>query len=572
MCGLFGWVGRDPRSFNKTKLDLLGIMNETRGKDSCGLSVDSEIYVGVDKEKLYRDWLSTVNYNVPQEVPIVLGHTRAATGGAHTVDNAHPFGFGVNNKQYDFIGVHNGTLLNDMSLAVARGIDQQFKKVKDNITTYRTKIDSEILLECLYKDNNFTVLSDYNGAAALLWYETKKPNVLYAYHGASSLTKHEDKIYIERPLFFYKESKYSLYISSLEESLVAIGGTDKTVFEFETNKVYKITNGDIDSALKFPIDRTGNYQKAYVVQQHYGYPREETKDFEWEKYVNNHVKKKKVNVVETGVNLSEVININKLKVDQNDYKGKIYEHKLRYWRNGNRITGIYTWIKGYGFYFLGINVKDAKEMFWRNTNKFFVDGVFNVLKTSTEAFIPFIHNQHLEIVNPPLFYFIDGIRIKTELDYNAVRSNSESGMKYGYDALSICSCHPLCDITKKTTSEKPILWNDKPYTGKISPLASKFIYNISKGKLVSVKDRQEPTVIMLPQTTESIIAEEVAKNINNDRLEEDLESIFLNNYKKFPSDIKKLKTYNNERSKLAIEILETFMRDSAQLVALEINA
>ena len=170
MCGLFGWVGKHPKTFDKAKFDILGILNEARGKHSCGMSIDNEIVIGVDKNKLFRDWLASVNYSPPEKIPVVLGHTRQATYGAHTIDNAHPFGFPNDKEEYDFIGVHNGSLLNHTDLAENRDIPVKVKKGKGE----RVKIDSEILLECLFKDKNFKVLSQYDGAAALLFYNTKE--------------------------------------------------------------------------------------------------------------------------------------------------------------------------------------------------------------------------------------------------------------------------------------------------------------------------------------------------------------------------------------------------------------
>ena len=80
----------------------------------------------------------------------------------------------------------------------------------------RKKIDSEILLEIIYTSKNFKVLSDYNGGAALLFTSINEPNVIYAFHGASSETKNGALIE-ERPLY-YVETKEGWYFCSIKSS------------------------------------------------------------------------------------------------------------------------------------------------------------------------------------------------------------------------------------------------------------------------------------------------------------------------------------------------------------------
>ena len=114
MCGIFGHSGRSPKKVSIDKLNILGIWNEERGTDSCGLSMDGDILKGVKSLSQYRDFISHYNIESPQVVPVVIGHTRKSTVGAHTLSNAHPFGFGklkikdFKNPGYEFIGVHNG--------------------------------------------------------------------------------------------------------------------------------------------------------------------------------------------------------------------------------------------------------------------------------------------------------------------------------------------------------------------------------------------------------------------------------------------------------------------------------
>ena len=127
----------------------------------------------------------------------------------------------------------------------------------------RTKIDSEILLEIIYSTGKYHVLSEYIGAAALLFTNTHEPNVAYVWKGASKMYNYaSSKVEEERPLFYYKENKNSLYISSIKDSLLTIGGVDdKNVFTFEENTLYRITDGDIDNVEKLVISRANATQR-----------------------------------------------------------------------------------------------------------------------------------------------------------------------------------------------------------------------------------------------------------------------------------------------------------------------
>lgn len=260
MCGIFGNITNKIENVNINNVHLLGVLNEERGTDSCGLFYDGEIYAGFEKDNsIYRNFALTINKN-PTKIPILMGHTRQASAGAAiTISNVHPFGFGnTEDGGFEFVGAHNGTLYNKEDLA---------KKFNVSLKSGdRVKIDSEILLECIYKSKNFSVLELYNGAAALSFMDLIK-NKMYLFSGASS-NYAGSAVTLERPLHVYVKDKNTIYYSSTFEPLVLIGGDESNVFQIENNVVYEFTPGDFENAVKHKIDRSAMTQK---VEYMYGY-------------------------------------------------------------------------------------------------------------------------------------------------------------------------------------------------------------------------------------------------------------------------------------------------------------
>lgn len=633
MCGLFGWVGRDPRSFNKQKLDILGIMNETRGKHSCGISTDGTIRLGTDDNKIYRKFLEEVNYNVPSEHGVVIGHTRHATGGAHNKDNSHPFGFGTNeNGDFEFIGAHNGSLLHDYKdLATKRNIPVNVETKRNNATVTRSKIDSEILLEALYVDDDYTVLSEYNGAAALIWYKTNDPNTMYIFHGATPEDKFDKDLWVERPLFVYQESKYSLYISSLEESLKVIGGTDDTITNVPCNKVFKIKNGNFAGAEVIDIDREGRYNKTLYIQNYKknkkkssnftptcgntnrssnntsrSRPRTNGSSVASRKLGNYNVGNANISnkVLKHGRKMfkkSPKLSIYNISVDQNTTHGRVYESNLRFWRNGRPIEGIYAWVPTYGYFKMGDTEKEAREYFHNCVDKPFLDGHFGKLRDDIPAeklHIPFKSLKSGEFPEIEYYYFFKGIRVRTLIDFSVLKRDEKEGTNmFGYDNISIAASHPIIDLTRyKEATDQQIMWDNELFSGTLNILGSNHVYHIDDGNLIGIEivNEDNPVAVSLNgafknntsnvkveviDTVDEIEFEElddedienIDQRIENDELEKEIDNVFMQPFTLFPDQAKGLrKNYpNNERATTGARILEKFVREASDLLAVD---
>jgi predicted glutamine amidotransferase len=549
MCGIFGWLGKDPKDFNKDKFDKLGIYNVDRGRSSCGISYDGEIYIGLDKNKLYYDFILENEIN-PVTYPVVIGHTRQSSVGAVNEHNAHPFGFDVNNDDtgFKFIGCHNGTLSNHESLAKKYLIDltasYEFTTVQNNVVeSVRTKIDSEILLEILHKTKSFKVLSEYIGGAALYWTDTDNPNVAYLWKGASRTlsTDKPNVTVVERPLFVYRENSNSMYISSLDTALKSIADDHKNIYSVAENTVHIITNGDFINSKKIKISRKNAYQKeGYTAKNskypNYGYGYGGYGYDVYDDYDACDVPAPKKEVItlpaatiESKIVPSNIYNETTLK-SLLEYGDKIYFNKLRFYRKTMPITGVYTWIPNFGYYYLSDNAKEATDLFYFNADKVFNGKSFELLSSTTDNFVPFRSNL---ITNPTLFYFVEGVNLRTNIDYSIAYNKflNKSEKYLDFRLLSSLATHPVIDINRVESygNTQNILLNGKSFSGQICPLGSEKKYTIQNGNLISssVNTYGVPVVTKEDSTKEEPVKDAWDDTQFIDSLDDDADDLLL---------------------------------------------
>ena len=159
MCGIVSYVsGRF--TFDKDIADSLLQMivcDTVRGAHSTGIMYEDDVNVYT-----YKRPLSGFDFvQLPEAKRVInnfhhsrflVGHNRAATIGAVSQENAHPF-------QHDHItGVHNGTLTNHRTLTKS---------------TFNATVDSEYIFKALSEvDKSSEVIDKINGAFALIWYNS----------------------------------------------------------------------------------------------------------------------------------------------------------------------------------------------------------------------------------------------------------------------------------------------------------------------------------------------------------------------------------------------------------------
>lgn len=203
MCGLAGYFGTG--TANPEKIKMLLVVNEERGTHSTGLFGKKLIKEPVKASK----FIQHPSFNYIAESNIVLGHTRYATGGALTAENAHPFKINE-----DLVGTHNGWLVNTYEIEKKYGVKED--------------VDSHALYQLIGKLDDPLAFTKAEGAMALAF---KYKNKMYLYRRES------------RPLFIGKADN-GYYYSSILESLRMIGIPHRHCYTIIPHNLYVFDPND----------------------------------------------------------------------------------------------------------------------------------------------------------------------------------------------------------------------------------------------------------------------------------------------------------------------------------------
>ena len=143
MCGIVGYIGtQEAQDLLLTGLKRL----EYRGYDSAGLAVVNDDLLQVEKREGKVDDLRGALDGQPMNGTLGVGHTRWATHGAPTDENAHPHV----STDGSFALVHNGIIENHSAIKT---------RLKEKGYTFQSETDTEVLVYLIEEVKRETELS-----------------------------------------------------------------------------------------------------------------------------------------------------------------------------------------------------------------------------------------------------------------------------------------------------------------------------------------------------------------------------------------------------------------------------
>lgn len=258
MCGLFGYLGKKQK-INFGLLNMLGIDNDVRGGDSCGIFIDGEVEYGTGINKYYENFYNNSKLLKKYDgASIILGHDRKASVGHISEETAQPVVIYNDKQEVDFVMIHNGTITNYIELS---------KKYLGGFDYHLT--DSQIIAQIVYK-HGYDVLSEYDGSGAFVFvdYRTKNRKPQYClFKGASSQTIYSTEIAEERPLFYIHDVN-GIWFSSISTVFHAITyKKDISVYKLPVNKLLTFENGKLTLIKEY--DRSKKIQKISYSSSNY---------------------------------------------------------------------------------------------------------------------------------------------------------------------------------------------------------------------------------------------------------------------------------------------------------------
>lgn len=256
MCGIGGIISASPRPFNYTAFCALGVINDARGGDSCGVFIDGKYYYGIKEKKYFSDAFKDMEIlNNTDTSQIALVHCRKASVGAIDHSTAQPVIIAPEGK-VEFVLLHNGTIYNYEELAKKYIPDVDIKGMTD----------SQVMAQIFYY-KGYDALDEYEGSAAfaIVDYRKEKPQVLF-YHGKSKDYSYSKEDKEERPLYFLIDKKEkTLYFSSIYQILETFV-KDEVAYVLPYNTLCEFDEDCLRSVRK--VDRSNVFQKKqYVAAQ-----------------------------------------------------------------------------------------------------------------------------------------------------------------------------------------------------------------------------------------------------------------------------------------------------------------
>lgn len=262
MCGLAGIVTKSFRKFDYATFCTLGIANDSRGGDSCGVYIDGQYGYGVKDDKFFSSYFQDNEFlESIEESMVALVHCRKASVGIIDETTAQPVVI-TKDGNVEMVVMHNGTIYNYKDLA-----EKYIPKV--NIVGMT---DSQVMAHIFYFCG-YDVLNEYNGGAAfvIVDYRSGAPRT-FLFKGASKKNYYNLKVEEERPLYYcIDKEKEELVFSSIWMYLMSLR-RNCTTYSVNSNELVEFTGKELVTIAKYPrskMQQDKEYIYPYGGNKHY---------------------------------------------------------------------------------------------------------------------------------------------------------------------------------------------------------------------------------------------------------------------------------------------------------------
>lgn len=261
MCGIFGIINKEKSQFDKALFNTLGIINDTRGGDSCGIFIDGKVEYGINTEKLYYNFFRQSELlNNTDECHVAFGHCRKASVGGVDPSKAQPIVVNDENGDPEFVVIHNGTIINYEDLAKKYIPDINIKGLSD------TQV-----MTLIFYHKGYDVLGEYHGGAVFAIADYRKdkdrPQILF-WKGVSKERSYDKAEQEERP-FYLAQTEEEFVFSSIPTYIRAFY-PECDILTIKANTLIELSDNNLYCLQTF--DRSKCYQtKQYEYGSGYSY-------------------------------------------------------------------------------------------------------------------------------------------------------------------------------------------------------------------------------------------------------------------------------------------------------------